>query len=56
MRGLDSSASAKIVEMSLPFRALPPNQITGPNAGGQRQPPIRTLLVARIAQFCRSVA
>jgi hypothetical protein len=25
MRGLDSSANAEVVEMSLPFRALPPN-------------------------------
>ena len=36
MRGLDSSANAEIVEMSLPSRALPPNQTTGPNAGGGR--------------------
>ena len=30
------------------------NQITGPNAGGRRQLPIRTSLAARVAQFWRS--
>ena len=29
------------------------NQITGPNAGGPRQFPIRTPLAARIGQFWR---
>jgi hypothetical protein len=29
------------------------NQITGPNAGGPRQFPIRTSLAARAGQFCR---
>jgi hypothetical protein len=28
-----------------------PNKITGPNAGGQRQFPIRTSLAARVGQF-----
>jgi hypothetical protein len=32
-----------------------PNQITGPNAGGPRQFPIRTLLAARAGQFHRYV-
>ena len=54
MRGLDSSANAEIVEVSLPFRALPPNQNTGPDAGRRRQPPVRTLLAARVGQLCRS--
>ena len=31
-----------------------PNQITGPNAGGLRQFPIRTPLAARVGQFWRS--
>jgi hypothetical protein len=31
-----------------------PNQITGPNAGGPRQFPIRTPLTARVGQFWRS--
>ena len=31
----------------------PPNKITGPNAGGPRQFPIRTPLAARVGQFCR---
>ncbi len=35
MRGLDSCANAELVEMSLLFRALPPNQTTGPNALGR---------------------
>jgi hypothetical protein len=30
------------------------NQITGPNAGGPRQLPIRTRWAARVGQFCRS--
>ena len=33
-----------------------PNNITGPNAGGPRQFPIRTPLAARVGQFWRSVA
>jgi hypothetical protein len=33
---------------------MTPNQVTGPNAGGSRQFPIRTPLAARIGQFCRS--
>ena len=32
------------------------NQITGPNAGGPRQFPIRTPLAARVGQFGRSQA
>ena len=28
-----------------------PNQITGPNAGGSRQFPIRTPLAARVGEF-----
>ena len=32
-----------------------PNKITGPNAGGPRQFPIRTPLAARVGQFWRSV-
>jgi len=35
-------------------RALP-NQITGPNAGGRCQFPIRIPLAARVGQFNRSV-
>ena len=31
------------------------NKITGPNAGGRRQFPIRTPLPARVGQFCRWV-
>ena len=31
-----------------------PNQVTGPNAGGLRQFPIRTPLAARVGHFCRS--
>lgn len=30
------------------------NKVTGPNAGGRRQFPIRTPLAARVGQFCRS--
>jgi hypothetical protein len=30
-----------------------PNKITGPNAGGPRQFPIRTPLAARVGQFWR---
>ena len=30
-----------------------PNKITGPNAGGPRQFPIRTPLAARVGQLCR---
>jgi hypothetical protein len=30
-----------------------PNKITGPNAGGPRQFPIRTSLAARVGQFGR---
>jgi len=33
---------------------MTPNQITGPNAGGPRQFPIRTPLAARVGQFWRS--
>jgi hypothetical protein len=33
---------------------LPPNKITGPNAGGPRQFPIPTPLAARVGQFWRS--
>ena len=33
---------------------LMPNQITGPNAGGPREFPIRTPLTARVGQFRRS--
>jgi hypothetical protein len=33
-----------------------PNKITGPNAGGPRQFPIRTPLAARVGQFWRSAA
>ena len=33
-----------------------PNKITGANAGGPRQLPIRTRWAARVAQFCRSTA
>ena len=32
---------------------MTPNKITGPNAGGPRQFPIRTQLAARFGQFCR---
>ena len=32
-----------------------PNKITGANAGGPHQLPVRTLWAARIAQFCRSL-
>ena len=32
-----------------------PNKITGANAGGQHQLPMRTRWAARVAQFCRSV-
>jgi len=35
-------------------RKQSPNQITGPNAGGLHQFPIRTPLAARVGQFCRS--
>lgn len=31
-----------------------PNQITGANAGGRRQLPMRTRSAARVGQFCRS--
>jgi hypothetical protein len=31
-----------------------PNKVTGANAGGPRQLPIRTPQTARVAQFCRS--
>jgi hypothetical protein len=31
-----------------------PNKVTGANAGGRRQLPIRTRRAARVAQFCRS--
>ena len=31
-----------------------PNKITGPNAGGPRQFPIRMPLAARVGQFLRS--
>jgi hypothetical protein len=55
MRGLDSCADAEIVEMSLVFRAILPNQITGPNAGGRRQSAVRTVLAARVGQFRRWV-
>ena len=30
-----------------------PNKVTGPNAGGPRQLPMRTSLTARVGQFCR---
>jgi hypothetical protein len=30
-----------------------PNKVTGPNAGGPRQPAIRMSLTARVRQFCR---
>ena len=29
----------------------PPNRITGPNAGGPHQSPIRTRWIARVGQF-----
>ena len=32
------------------------NKITGPNAGGPRQLPVRTRSTARVAQFWRSAA
>jgi hypothetical protein len=35
------------------MRSTPPNKITGANAGGPCQLPIRTRRAARIAQFCR---
>jgi len=31
------------------------NKITGPNAGGPRQLPIRAPLATRVGQFCRSL-
>jgi hypothetical protein len=31
----------------------PPNKVTGANAGGRRQLPMRTRWAARVAQFCR---
>ena len=64
-----SSASAILPTMTVgrtavfPHRGLAPHQfapmsgahkITGPNAGGPRQFPIRTPLAARVGQFCRS--
>jgi hypothetical protein len=36
------------------FSIMPANKITGPNAGGLRQFPIRTPVGARVGQFCRS--
>ena len=36
--------------------SVPPNKITGANAGGLRQLPIRTRRAARVAQFRRSAA
>ena len=36
------------------FTDVWPNQITGANAGGRRQLPMRTSWAARVVQFCRS--
>ena len=36
------------------MRGGKPNKITGANAGGPRQLPMRTRWTARVAQFCRS--
>jgi hypothetical protein len=38
------------------MKTVPPNKITGANAGGARQLTMRTRWAARVAQFCRSAA
>ena len=41
------------MEMELVVMNEKPNKITGPNAGGPRQLPIRTPLADRVGQFGR---
>jgi hypothetical protein len=51
---LCESPTRSMIQRDLQTKTVSPNQITGPNAGGLCQFPIRTPLAARVGQFCRS--
>jgi hypothetical protein len=48
----ESTLEMSLIVAELKSR-MPPNKITGANAGGPYQLPMRTLRAARFAQFCR---
>ena len=54
MVGCATSTFALGLKARFQLRTEKPSKITGANAGGPRQLPIRACWATRIAQFCRS--